>query len=55
MGYIDRGHLREAHLNPKDSYVMQRGDRLVLLADNGARLLAADRPQLPHLTVPFRQ
>lgn len=34
VGYID-GYHREAHLNPKDSYVMAQGDRLVLLADNG--------------------
>jgi len=40
VGYID-GYHREAHLNPKDSYVMAQGDRLVLLADNG---LAPQQP-----------
>lgn len=34
VGYIDRGHLRQAHLNPRDDYVMQRGDRLVLLTSS---------------------
>ena len=44
IGYVDREDARAAHLNPPEGYVLQRGDRIVVLTDNSTVTFVKKNP-----------